>query len=286
MNQLRLWKKANSFDISDRTLYRYLNELDILVASKWGEALEVIHIKNNRKHWKISPLSDSDAISSDESLNESPKLASLVFTDFGKSREEKTNHHTRDLVNSAIDAKCRLLMINGEEDPVNLRDALLPLLVIHHKQREHLCFFREKTGKIEVLPLHQLNSLRLLESHFSSSVYDRRMHQYFQEHFGVAPNFDEQVYDIELVFSDTMADQVQPYYWHASQRFETLDVSHFRMTLRCGINEELIQWISQWMPEVQVHQPAMLKNELMERLAKGFEKNAPSSLNRALQIAS
>lgn len=287
--QLRLWKQANGFDISDRTLYRYLNELDIVVASKFGETLEVVHSSNRRKQWKISPVAGIGRMQqSAENATELPDHGVIQYR-FGQAIMTRETSALRELVESAIEANAQIVMDQGivvAYEEVFPADVILPLKMIRHQCMDHLCFYHERNRKIQTAPVSSMAGARLDGGHFSPELYQVQLSEFFDDHFGIAPNLDDAIYPIEIIFSEQISKTVMNYHWHSSQRFEALPNGDVQLNIKCGINDELIQWVLKFTDQVTVIKPQILVDKLISQYTKAIQHYSPKRGSDRLHIAS
>lgn len=72
-------------------------------------------------------------------------------------------------------------------------------------------------------------------------------------------NIDDNIYKIKLEFSSVTGSYIETFVWHHSQKLKRKDNSII-MTLKCGINRELVGWISIWMFNVRVLEPPELQD--------------------------
>jgi hypothetical protein len=288
--QLRLWKQANSFDISDRTLYRYLNELDYVVAEKFGEVLEIVQSTSKRKHWKISSLNERSGVlpSSDVFVEPVPEVSPIKYN-FGEAIVTRETSGIRELIVSAIEGNAQLNMQNGVTatyEEVFPGDTVLPLKLIRHQCMDHLCFYHERNRKIQTAPVSSLGGVSFEGGHFSPELYQHKLVEFFNDRFGIAPNLDDYIYPVELIFSEATAKMIMNYHWHPSQRFEVLDNGEVQLNMRCGINEELIQWVVKFTDQVKVLKPQLLIDKVITQSNRALQSYQGRRNTDRLQIAS
>ena len=190
--QLRLWKQANSYDISDRTLYRYLHELDIVVAEKFGEMLEITQTNTKRKYWKISPLTGSVTGIQSPDIPEQQSLQVPIQYSFGQAIINRETSGTREMIVSAIEAGAQLNMESGVTaayEEVFPFDIVLPLKIIRHQCVDYVCFYHERNRKIQTAPIISLGRVSFEGGHFSPEAYQHKLKDFFNDHFGIFVTF-------------------------------------------------------------------------------------------------
>jgi len=287
--QLRLWKQANSYDISDRTLYRYLHELDIVVAEKFGEMLEIIQTNSKRKYWKISPLTGSASPLQSSDLLEPQSLQVPIQYSFGQAIVTREASGTREMIVSAIEAGAQLNMESGVTlayEEVFPGDIVLPLKIIRHQCVDHVCFYHERNRKIQSAPIISLGRVSFEGGHFSPEPYQHKLKEFFNDRFGIAPNLDDSIYPVELIFSESSSKLVINYQWHPSQRFHLMDNGDVQMNMRCGVNEELVQWVSKFADQVTIVKPQLLIDKVVTQCSRVIQRYSGRRGSDRLQIAS
>jgi hypothetical protein len=286
--QLRLWKQANSYDISDRTLYRYLHELDIVVAEKFGEMLEITQSNNKRKYWKISPLNANAGALQSSDTSEQLLQVPIQYS-FGQAIVTRESSGLREMIVSAIEASAVLTMELGVTvayEEVFPGDTVLPLKIIRHQCMDHLCFYHERNRKVQTAPISSLGGVSFEGGHFSPEVYQHKLKEFFSDRFGIAPNLDDSIYPVELVFSETSSRMVMHYQWHPSQRFHFLNNGDVQMNMRCGLNEELIQWVTKFADQVTIVKPQQLIDKVVTQCSRVIQRYSSRRGAERLQIAS
>ena len=139
-------------------------------------------------------------------------------------------------------------------------ETVLPLAMQLHRGVLQLCCFIERFDTIYILSYDTLVAFEIKEDLFNPKKYAKRLALYFQTHFGITQNINEKVFQIELEFSKETGAFARQFFWHSSQQWKTLKTGNQLLKLSCGINRELVGWIFQWMSNVQVHKPKLLKD--------------------------
>jgi predicted DNA-binding transcriptional regulator YafY len=143
---------------------------------------------------------------------------------------------------------------------------VMPLRLIYHDGLIYICVYSEDTDKIIILPFHDVLRMAVTNFSFNASPYYSMLAEYQKNTFGVLPNFDDKVYDIEIEFAGHTGVFVKSMQWHHSQVFETLPNGNQLMRLRCGLNREIIGFIMNFLSNAKVIRPQRLKNMVVERL--------------------
>ena len=140
------------------------------------------------------------------------------------------------MIVSAIEAGAQLNMESGVTaayEEVFPFDIVLPLKIIRHQCVDYVCFYHERNRKIQTAPIISLGRVSFEGGHFSPEAYQHKLKDFFNDHFGIAPNLDDSIYPVELIFSETSSKLVMNYHWHSSQRFQLMDKGDVQMTMRC-----------------------------------------------------
>lgn len=150
----------------------------------------------------------------------------------------------------------------------------LPLKLIYHRGVVHLGGYEKSTKKLIILALSQITEYRLSNIPFKPNLLIENFETEMQGRFGITENQDDNLYEIELEFSEMLGNFVKSEHWHSSQKFVELENGNFIMKMRCGINRELVGWIFMWMTNVRVLNPPILKQILLDKYREVLEDYA------------
>jgi hypothetical protein len=81
----------------------------------------------------------------------------------------------------------------------------------------------------------------------------------------------EEPFRVRLLFSATVAAYIGERVWHPTQRIEEQPDGGIILELETAGWKELVRWILSWQPDVQVLEPARLRDRIREKLAQGLE---------------
>ena len=121
---------------------------------------------------------------------------------------------------------------------------------------------------------------------FNSKRLLKLLEKETQKRFGITGNLNDEIYDIEIEFSELTGTFVQNQIWHQTQIFEKLDSGNVLMKITCGINRELVGWVFQWMSNAKVLKPKILANMFANKLketAQLYEENSPIISNNSFR---
>lgn len=138
---------------------------------------------------------------------------------------------------------------------------LFPLKIIYHNSDYYLGCYIKKTKEFGIFEINQLVEYRTL-IRSKQFDYDKLLigfNTYAKTLFGVTKNIDDNIYKVKLEFSSVTGSYIETFVWHHSQKFKRKD-NTIIMTLKCGINRELVGWIFMWMYNVRIVEPPELQD--------------------------
>lgn len=141
----------------------------------------------------------------------------------------------------------------------------LPLKLVYHRGVVHLGGFHKESNRLILLAPSQITEYQLTNVSFKNTMLLKKFNDEMLNRFGITENMDDEVYDIELEFSEMLGCFVKNDYWHPTQKFVQKENGNFIMTMRCGISRELVGWIFMWMKNVRVLNPPILKEIVLDK---------------------
>ena len=214
--------------------------------------------------------------------NESINKEDLVIeTNFYKQKLIDNNLEKIELIKTAIKESKTILisnLINDETgDNYNFTTnniSFIPLKIINHRDTYYVGGFNNNKKCIQIYGINQLekviieknckNQLELIEK-LNIELYNR---------FGVTKNINSETYTIKIEISSVLAGFIKSHHWHESQKFYKKG-GNTLMVLNCGINRELLGWLFQWMYNIRVIEPKILK-DYYEKTIKEIQNNSVS----------
>ena len=142
-----------------------------------------------------------------------------------------------------------------------------PIAIFYHRgdffiavmEKKAICFYE----------IGQLNTIEIIDRKFNRKDCLEKLEKERKRRFGVTKNINNEVYDIKLEFTNITGSLVKKYFWHSTQKFYQKTANdNVIMTLQCGINRELVGWIFQWMYNVRILEPLILKEYYSEAIKK------------------
>ena len=92
----------------------------------------------------------------------------------------------------------------------------------------------------------------------------------------MSKNINSKTYSIKIEISSVLAGFIKSHNWHKSQKFYEKN-GNTLMILNCGINREMLGWLFQWMYNIRVIEPMILK-EYYEKTIKEIQNNSVSKI--------
>ena len=154
----------------------------------------------------------------------------------------------------------------------------IPLKIIYHRGAFLVAgFVKTNLYEIVIFEISQLEEFRIRNEKFNYKLLHKTLELELKKRFGITKNIDAEIYDIKLEFTNITGSLVKKYTWHETQKFK-LENGNSIMTMKCGINRELLGWIFQWMYNVRILEPQILidKFEETSKLIEKRQKNYPA----------
>lgn len=148
-----------------------------------------------------------------------------------------------------------------------------PVRIIFHRGDFFIAGIENK--KAVVYEIGQFENVILLDLGFVKEQYEAQINEELGKRFGITKNINDEIYDIKLEFTSVTGTLVSKYHWHHSGKFVKKD-GNWIMTMRCGINRELVGWLFQWMDNVRILEPAVLQEQydkILSKMRKNVESN-------------
>lgn len=205
-------------------------------------------------------------------LNVDANNLAFIRTNYNDVRYDITDHKLLEDLIFAIQQhrKVKVEKLNWDvklfPEGFNIGMALFPLKLVYHNGLVYLCVYAGNLDKIVILPVNNIIETSLTNDSFSPSLYYRMLDEYLNNTFGILPNYDNNVYDIEIEVAGTTGNYVSTMHWHDSQVFVPLPNGNMLMRLRCGINRDLIGFIMYYLNNAKVLKPNKLKNMVVQKL--------------------
>ncbi|QTY26775.1 WYL domain-containing protein [Flavobacterium sp. CS20] len=181
-----------------------------------------------------------------------------------------------ELIQTAIKEQKRLKikLIKDDETSDNLdvdteNVVVCPVKMVYHRNSYYLACFNAELKEVEVFGLRQLKNIELGKPFNNFKLLENQVKKELKTRFGVTKNINNKVYDIEIKFTPVLGRFIENHHWHESQKFKSVNGDYI-LYLKCGINRELMGWLFQWMYNVKIVKPLLLK-QLYKKTLKESE---------------
>jgi hypothetical protein len=310
--------KQNNFEVLRRQIYRDLETIKSSFLND-SEAFVENNINDRKKEWYISDNLKKQSFDFDFILRLYFSKQSIPFltqeqkefdnwiNNFIQSNSNFIHSHFRHTSESIVDSGFHqktfnkkvhqllkdLLWCISQNYKIRIEQKILdvtscsfsktgfvfnPLKLILHNGSLYIGGIAEKS--VVVLDLCQI-----LEYRISTKKYNNRqelLDQFNEDlstRFGISENIDNQVYKIEVELSEITGEYLKKFNWHHTQKFK-LTESGYTLTMECGINRELVSWIFQWMDNIRIVKPDVLKTIYLSQLFKSSAINTSDQVLR------
>ncbi len=169
------------------------------------------------------------------------------------------------LIQQAIKEQKKLIikLIKDDETCQNLdvdteNVVVCPVKIVYHRNSYYLACFNAKFKEVEVFGIRQLQNIALDKAFHNFKALEKRVKNELKTRFGVTKNINDKVYDIEIKFTPVLGRFIENHHWHESQNIKSVKGDYI-LYLKCGINRELLGWLFQWMYNVKIVKPLLLK---------------------------
>lgn len=149
-----------------------------------------------------------------------------------------------------------------------------PISIINHRNIKYIGGWNPQKKQIQIFGINQISEFSIEDKKFKLNKIKQKFHEELDKRFGVTKNIDENVYEIKIELSKVLANFIKSHYWHKTQKIIIKDNKTF-LFLKCGINRELLGWLFQWMYNIRVIEPKILK-DYYEKTIKEIQNNSVS----------
>lgn len=204
-------------------------------------------------------------------------------TNFYVQKKSKHIDFNLDIISVAIN-ESKLIIISdiindetGDNNDFETKNILLqPLEIIFHRDSYYVGGYNLNRQCVQIFGINQIEKIKLSNHFQSSSKIKELFHTELEKRFGITKNIDENTYTIVLEVSSVLAGFIKNHQWHASQKFSKKNGNTI-MRLECGINRELLGWLFQWMYNIKIIEPPLLKDYYYKTLQEIMHVNQPKT---------
>ncbi len=133
-----------------------------------------------------------------------------------------------------------------------------PVSILYHRGAFLVTGVENHKQEIVIYEIGQLKKIKILDKGYNFEQLSKKIKTELDKRFGITKNINNKVYDIKLEFTSVTGALVSKYHWHHSQHFNKKKGNHI-MTMKCGINRELLGWLFQWMYNIRIVEPLILQ---------------------------
>jgi predicted DNA-binding transcriptional regulator YafY len=133
-----------------------------------------------------------------------------------------------------------------------------PIQILIHRNSYYVGGYNIVKKCIQIFGINQIEKVALSNQCELLAERSKMFDEELNKRFGVTKNINEHTYKIALEVSSVLAGFIKNHHWHATQKFSKKNGNTI-MHLECGINRELLGWLFQWMYNIRVVEPEILK---------------------------
>jgi predicted DNA-binding transcriptional regulator YafY len=133
-----------------------------------------------------------------------------------------------------------------------------PIQILIHRDSYYVGGYNIVKKCIQIFGINQIEKVALSNQCEMFAERSKMFDDELNKRFGVTKNINEHTYKIVLEVSSVLSEFIKSHHWHASQKFSKKS-GNTLMHLECGINRELLGWLFQWMYNIRVVEPEILK---------------------------
>ena len=205
----------------------------------------------------------------------------VIETNFYKQKLIENHLEKIELIKTAIKESKTILILNLINDETGdnynfttINISFIPLKIINHRDTYYVGGINKNKKIIQIFGINQLEKV-IIDKNFKNHLelidkFNNELHN----RFGVTKNINSETYAIKIEISSVLAGFIKSHHWHSSQKFYKKS-GNTLMVLNCGINRELLGWLFQWMYNIRVIEPKILK-DYYEKTIKEIQNNSVS----------
>lgn len=270
IHELKQLIEERSAPISVRQIQRDLNEIDKFLPR---EEKLISYRRNYLKYYKIKKNTDYNSIHKMDDA--------IIETNFYEQKLSNGDTEKLEIIKNAIEGSKSIIisnLINDETgDNYNFTTtniSFIPLKIIYHRNSLYVGGYNNNKNIVQIFGINQLQNITLSKAYKNKTELSDVLQTELMARFGVSKNIDSHVYDIKIEISSVLAGFIKNHFWHHSQKY-TKRNNNLILNLKCGINRELLGWLFQWMYNIRIIEPPILK-QYYEKTLHEIQKNAAS----------
>ncbi len=267
--QLNREEPLTEFDINSYILFKSFIPLPVVSArnESLGRILQIFYSNFSKSHFENFVNVAQSQITS------SHFFEGLVFDNYRKILDDCIwsiqNKREMELISINYD-------FTSIGSSITFPQTFLPIQILYHRGLIYLSGFIKNDKKLIFLGLEQIKKYKLSNVLFENKKLLSMLEKELSNRFGITQNINTEIYNIEIEFSELTGNFVRHQHWHNSQNFQRLENGNFLLKMTCGINRELVGWIFQWMSNIKIVKPEILKTMVIDKLKEildGYESD-------------
>lgn len=237
---------------STRQIHRDLHEIQLLFAT--SESLASHYVGKN-KYYQIQSSTLAAPIETSKEIQTHFYEAPLSATD------QIHLQRIQDAINSEHVIEIAKLKNDETGDNYSFttkKIKLIPVKIIKHRNSFFIGGYHILEKAIVFYSIRQLGELKILPLKCTPSLHRIAIDDALKARFGITKNIDSNCYTIKIEVANVIADFLSHHHWHTTQQFSKIRGKTI-LTFECGINRELLGWLFQWMYNIKIVEPPILK---------------------------
>ena len=151
-----------------------------------------------------------------------------------------------------------------------------PIKILIHRDSYYVGGYNIVKKCIQIFGINQLEKVALSNQCEMFAERSKMFDDELNKRFGVSKNINEHTYKIVLEVSSVLAGFIKNHHWHVTQKFSKKN-GNTLMHLECGINREVLGWLFQWMYNIKIIEPPLLKDYYYKTLQEIMNVNQPKT---------
>jgi predicted DNA-binding transcriptional regulator YafY len=245
---------ASGYLKSRRQIQRDLKEVELFFQEK--ESIKTFYVLKE-KYFHIQSSLDSI-----DGANESPILH---HTGFNLPKSKSIENSNRAIIHEAISKNNMILIriLKNDETGDNFsfitkKIQIIPVILVFHRNNYYVGGYNITQKCVVFYGVRQMEGVTILPETCKTHDYSYLVSKELASRFGVTKNINSNIYTIQIEISNVLSEFIQNHTWHHSQQFEKKK-GKILLTLTCGINRELLGWLLQWMYNIKIIEPKILR---------------------------
>jgi predicted DNA-binding transcriptional regulator YafY len=203
--------------------------------------------------------------------------------EFGTLNFAKFDHIVSKLMNAIIERKICEIAYKKNNEKTSKKRLIKPHKFIYYKGVLYVIVYNDARQSFYTLSLSRISEIKILDEKFT---VDKKYNHDEEDalKFGLTPPFENTgVEHIVIKVGAGAADYFENINWHATQKTRYKEDGSLIFEMDSYINDELLGWILGWKDNIQVLQPKILIDLILEKIKK-IEKKYLNGQNMTDQL--